>query len=247
MDVKIDRLKEIIAVSGRLVAFTGAGLSAESGIPTYRGSNGIWTKYDPQKYANIQYFLKDPSYYWRFFRDVRYPSLKQAQPSAAHYALAALEKRGVLSLVITQNIDGLHQMAGQAKVCELHGNSRQMKCMDCQNVLPMDKVYEQLAKELPPHCSCGGLLRPDVVLFGESLPQEALLEAWRAAEACDTFLVVGSSLVVYPAAQIPVRAKENGAILVIVNIDDTPLDRMADLVIHKSASEVLSPFHKAGL
>ncbi len=241
MDDKIDRLKDIVENSKQIVAFTGAGLSAESGIPTYRGTNGIWSKYDPGKYANIQYFLKDPSYYWRFFRDVRYPSLKQAQPSAAHYVLVELEKRGILTLVITQNIDGLHQMAGQSKVCELHGNSRQMKCMDCRNVFPMDKVYEQLEKELPPHCSCGGLLRPNVVFFGESLPQEALMEAWQAVEKCDTFLVVGSSLVVYPAAQIPVRAKENGASLVIVNIDETPLDPMADLVIHKSASEVLSP------
>jgi len=241
MDDKIDRLKEIVANSKHLVAFTGAGISAESGIPTYRGTGGIWTKYDPAKYANVQYFLKDPSYYWRFFRDVRYPSLKQAQPSAAHYVLVELEKQGILSLVITQNIDGLHQMAGQSNVCGLHGNTRQIKCTDCKSMFPMDTVYEQLEKELPPHCSCGGLLRPNVVLFGESLPQEALMEAWQAAEECDTFLVVGSSLVVYPAAQIPVRAKEHGASLVIVNIDETPLDPMADLVIHQSASEALVP------
>jgi NAD-dependent deacetylase len=239
MDDKMDRLKEIVANSKQLAAFTGAGLSAESGIPTYRGTNGIWAKYDPAKYANFQYFIKDPSYYWQFFRDVRYPSLKQAQPNAAHYVLVELEKQGILNLVITQNIDGLHQMAGQSKVCELHGNSRQMMCMECNNVFPMEKVYEQLEKELPPHCSCGGLLRPKVVLFGESLPQEALMQAWQAAEECDTFLVVGSSLVVYPAAQIPVRAKEHGASLVIVNIDETPLDTMADLVIHQTASEVL--------
>jgi NAD-dependent deacetylase len=240
MNDVIDKLKEIISQSKSLVTFTGAGLSSESGIPTYRGSNGIWAKYDPAKYANYDYFMTDPSYYWQFFRDVRYPSLEHAQPNTAHYALVELEKRSILQQVITQNIDGLHQMAGQSNVCELHGNTRQIVCMECRKIFSMDEVFQQLAKELPPHCPCGGLLKPNVVFFGESLPQEALNKAWQAARACDTFLVVGSSLQVYPAAQIPVTAKENGAILVIINIDRTPLDHIADLVIHKKASEVLA-------
>lgn len=240
MEDTIKKLKKAVFNSKKLVAFTGAGLSAESGIPTYRGTGGLWNKYDPSKYANYNYFLEDPSYYWQFFRDVRYPSLKPAKPNAAHYVLVELEKQGTLSHVITQNIDGLHQMAGQSNVCELHGNTRQIKCMDCKKKFPMDEIFQQIKKELPPHCSCGGLLRPDVVLFGESLPQEALKKAWHAAQACDTFLVVGSSLLVYPAAQIPLIAKENNAALVIINIDETPLDHKADLVIHKSASVVLS-------
>lgn len=239
----INKLKEIISNSKLLVAFTGAGLSAESGIPTYRGAGGLWSKYDPSKYADINYFMQDPSYYWSFFKEARYPILKDAQPNAAHFALAELEKQGKLILSITQNIDGLLQIAGQEKVCELHGNTRNIKCLDCNNKYPMEEIYKLLDEKLPPDCpDCNGLLKPDVVLFGEQLPQEELNRAWQAAQACDTFLVVGSSLVVHPAAQIPVIAKNSGAALVIVNIDPTPLDREADLVINEKASEVLSLF-----
>ena len=238
---KINKLKEIISNSKQLVAFTGAGLSAESGIPTYRGAGGLWSKYDPSKYADINYFMQDPSYYWNFFKDVRYPILKDAQPNAAHFALAELEKQGKLILSITQNIDGLLQIAGQEKVCELHGNTRKIKCLNCKKKYPMKEIYQLLDEKLPPDCpECNGLLKPDVVLFGEQLPQDELNRAWQAAQACDTFLVVGSSLVVYPAAQIPVIAKSKGAVLIIVNIDPTPLDGEADLAINEKASEVLS-------
>lgn len=237
---KIKRLKNIVTNSKKLVAFTGAGLSAESGIPTYRGAGGLWTKYDPSKYADYNYFMQDTSYYWNFFKDVRYPILKKAQPNAAHHALVELEKKGKLIQVITQNIDGLHQIAGQVNVCELHGNTRQIKCLDCNEKFTMEEIYNRLEKEFPPKCSCGGMLKPDVVLFGEPLPQEELAKAWHVAQVCDVFLVVGSSLVVYPAAQIPVIAKNNGAFLVIVNIDPTPLDDIADVVVNRKASEVLS-------
>ncbi len=236
----ISQLKDIIASSSHLVAFTGAGLSAESGIPTYRGEGGLWTKYDPAKYANIDYFHKDPSYYWSFFRDVRYPVLKKAQPNAAHYALVELEKRGTLIQVITQNIDGLHQEAGQEDVIELHGNTRRIICLDCGKEYTIDEVYGMLKHEHPPSCPCGGRLKPDVVFFGEPLPQLALEKARDAALDCDSFLVLGSSLVVTPAAHFPRLAKENGAALIIVNLDETPLDTIADLVIHGKAGEVLS-------
>lgn len=172
---------------------------------------------------------------------MRYPIIKQARPNAAHYALVELEKRGKLCQVITQNIDGLHQIAGQSNVIELHGNTRHIVCMECNEVFSMEEVYKRLEREFPPDCSCcGGFLKPDTVFFGEPLPQKALSEAMHAAQNCDLFLVVGSSLVVSPAAQIPRIAKENGASLVIVNIDTTPLDDMADLVIHEKASQVLS-------
>jgi len=144
-------------------------------------------------------------------------------------------------MVITQNIDGLHQVAGQSNVCELHGNTRFIICLDCSQKYPMEEIYARLETELPPKCSaCSGLLKPDVVLFGESLPQGELNRAWQAAHDCDTFLVLGSSLVVYPAAQIPVLAKQHGAKLIIINIDPTPLDYDADLVINMNSSEVLS-------
>jgi NAD-dependent deacetylase len=235
----ISKIKDLIANSKHLVAFTGAGISQESGIPTYRGSGGLWTKYDPGKYANIEYFMKEPEYYWNFFKDVRYPALKNAKPNRAHVALAALEKNGIIKELITQNIDDLHQMAGQSRVIELHGNTRKTLCLDCGMTLTMDEVYEKLSHELPPRCECGGTLKPNVVFFGEQLPQSALVEAERAARSCDLFLVIGSSLVVYPASNFPVVAKASGAALVIVNVDPTPLDDLADVVVNDKASQVI--------
>ena len=242
MDDNLKKCIGLIENSKKLVAFTGAGLSAESGIPTYRGAGGLWSKYDPSKFASIQYFMQDPSYYWQFFKEERYPIIKAAKPNQAHHTLVELEKQGKLFQVITQNIDGLHQEAGQSEVIELHGNTRHIKCMDCSKIYPMEDIYKKLDTESPPRCTCGGWLKPDVVMFGEGLPQQALNKAWEAARTCDTFMVVGSSLVVYPAAQIPLAAKENGATLLIINIDPTPMDDMADLVIHQKATEVLSRF-----
>jgi NAD-dependent deacetylase len=239
MDEMLDRFGEIVSNSKHLVAFTGAGISSESGIPTYRGAGGLWTKYDPDKYANIYYFMKEPEYYWNFFKDVRYPVLKKAAPNAAHTALVELERRGNLKELITQNIDNLHQMAGQSKVIELHGNTMKISCMDCGRTMTIDEAYERLKTELPPHCECGGALKPNVVFFGEQLPRDALMEAQRAADSCDVFLVIGSSLVVHPAAQLPVVAKQNGASLIIVNVDPTPFDGLADVVVNDKAAQVL--------
>jgi len=240
MEEAISKLKKFVSTSDQIVAFTGAGFSAESGISTFRGAGGLWSKYDPSIYADVNRFREDPSYYWSFFRDERYPTLKKVQPNDGHYMLVELEKRGKLYRVITQNIDGLHQMAGQSDVIELHGNTRKILCMSCDKTYSMDEAYTRLEKELPPRCSCGGVLKPSIVLFGEPLPEHALNMATLAARNCDMFLVLGSSLVVYPAAQMPQIAKRNGAVLVIVNIDPTPLDEMADLVINESASKVLS-------
>jgi NAD-dependent deacetylase len=234
-------LQRFCAEAESLVAFTGAGISAESGIPTYRGAGGVWHKYDPSKYADIGQFLEDPSYYWSFFRDVRYPVLRAAEPNAAHRALARLEERGRLRAVITQNIDGLHQAAGSHRVLELHGNTRRIRCMKCGGMYTMDEVYRQIESRLPPLCSgCNGPLKPDVVFFGESLPHDVLEKALTEARSCDLFLVVGSSLVVHPAASLPMIAKEGGARVVIVNRDPTPLDPLADLVIRDGASDTLS-------
>jgi len=237
----IGKLEDILTNSTNFIAFTGAGLSTESGIPTYRGVGGLWMKYDPNKYANFHYFLKNPSYYWNFFREVRYPVIKQARPNAAHYALVKMEREGKLNHVITQNIDGLHQKAGQLNVIELHGNTREIVCMDCSEIFSIEEVYKLLDREFPPKCSnCRGLLRPNTVLFGESLPQKQLNEAMHLAQNCDLFFVLGSSLVVSPAAQIPKIAKDRGAALVIINLDKTPLDDIGDLVIHDKVSNVLS-------
>lgn len=236
-----DELRKLAAQSESMVAFTGAGISAESGIQTYRGDDGVWNRYDPRKYANINHFFKDPSYYWSFFKEVRFPALSRARPNPAHLALAGLESRGRLKAVITQNIDGLHQLAGSGNVLELHGNTRRFSCLSCGNSLTLEEVYHLLHRELPPVCpQCQGTLKPDVVFFGESLPVAVLNRARDASRECDLFLVVGSSLVVQPAASLPVMAKDNGAWLVIVNKDQTPLDHMADLVIRESATRVLA-------
>jgi NAD-dependent deacetylase len=239
----MDTIKAIameIKRARHVVAFTGAGISAESGIPTYRGEGGLWTKYDPNRYANIHSFLEDPSYYWSFFRDVRYPMLKKVQPNKAHLALAEIEAAGKSMAVITQNIDGLHQEAGSSTVIELHGTTRTIYCLDCGTNYTMEDVFPRLKTQLPPLCTrCSGLLRPAVVFFGENLDPDTLDLAYGQIPKCDLFIVVGSSLVVYPAADIPVRAKRKDATLVIINKDFTPMDDLADYVIHEKAGEVL--------
>jgi NAD-dependent deacetylase len=223
-----------------IVVFTGAGISAESGIPTYRGEDGLWSKYDPNIYANITYFHQDPSYYWNFFREVRYPMIKKVKPNKAHQALAELETTGYLRTVITQNIDGLHQEAGSSSVIELHGTTRIIYCLNCSHEYSMDEVFSLLEVQIPPLCSeCKGQLRPAVVFFGEALNSEILRLAFEEAENCDLLIAVGSSLVVYPAADIPLIAKQGGGTLVLINKQKTPLDVMADYVINDEAGRIL--------
>ena len=240
MDRKISEIKKLISISDRIIAFTGAGFSAESGISTFRGAGGLWSKYDPSIYADINIFMQDSTYYWNFFRDERYPTIKKAKPNDGHYALVKLEKLGKIYRIITQNIDGLHQIAGSSEVIELHGNTRKIFCLNCDKTYTLDEAYNLLEKELPPRCSCGGKLKPGTILFGEPLPQAAIDMANIAARNCDMFIVLGSSLVVYPAASLPEIAKNVDAKLIIVNIDSTPLDSIADFVINDSASKFLS-------
>lgn len=239
MDESLRSLKEAVGQGG-VVAFTGAGISAESGIPTYRGVGGFWTKYDPGKYASVDYFLMDPSYYWSFFRDTLGPLLHEARPNQAHLALARLEDAGKVSAVITQNIDGLHQAAGSKKVIELHGSSRRFSCMNCHRPYTLDEAEGALEEALPPRCSgCEGVLRPDIVFFGEMLPVGAMEEASLLARQASLMLIVGSSLVVYPAAQIPAIALTAGARLAIVNDEPTPMDGHVVWVFHEKAGEFL--------
>lgn len=240
-DAALARARELIAQASRIVAFTGAGISAESGIPTYRDApTSLWSKYDPDKFANINYFLRDSSLYWRFFQDVRYQAISSAKPNPGHAALAAMERAGKLAAVITQNIDGLHQAAGSRCVIELHGNTRSIRCLGCGEGYTMEAVYEQLKTQLPPPCrSCGGMLKPEVVFFGEALPQKALMAAADAIHACDLLIAVGSSLLVYPAAALPEQAKAHGAKLIIVNMTPTPFDHLADGLLHEPAGTVL--------
>jgi NAD-dependent deacetylase len=244
----VSALIDLVEAATRIVAFTGAGISTESGIPDYRGPGGVWERQAP---PTIGDFLENPETrraYWEG-RRTRYPELAAAKPNAGHLALAALERTGRLSHVITQNIDGLHQAAGStpARVVELHGTAHRVRCLDCGTEWPATEIQPRLANgagEL--RCDiCGGPLRAATVLFGEALPREALERAVAAARACDLMLVVGSSLIVKPAAQLPVLAKRSGARLAIVNRTPTPLDPLADLHVIGEAGPVLSALSSA--
>ncbi len=234
-------LRELIATSSHIVAFTGAGISAESGIPTYRGSGGLWSKYEPDKYASIQHFNIDPTYYWNFFRDIRFSTITDAKPNAGHFALAELERQGKLKSVITQNIDGLHGEAGSVNILELHGNTRRYYCLDCGKNYTIFEVAEMLEQQNPVRCAaCQGIVRPATVMFGETLPEDIMPQASKESHDCDLMIVVGSSLVVYPAAEFPYYAKSTGAKLAIINVDPTPLDSMADMCTHSPAANLLA-------
>jgi NAD-dependent deacetylase len=231
---------DLLSSAARGLALTGAGVSAESGIPTFRGDGGLWTKYDPVKVASIAYFMADPSAYWKVSKDRGRVALA-AHPNPGHIALAGLESSGHLVAIATQNTDGLHQDAGSRRVIELHGSGRTVQCLDCGHREPRSEVQARLEVEMPPRCRvCGGIfLKPTVVLFGEPMPQAAVQEAFALAREADVMLVVGSSLVVYPAADIPVAAVRSGARLILINAEPTPLDDLADVVIRGKSGEVL--------
>jgi len=238
--VTIDRAAELIAKARSGLALTGAGVSAESGIPTFRGEGGLWKQYDPVKVASIDYFMADPSAYWRVSKDRGRVALA-AQPNPGHRALAALEAAGHLAAVVTQNTDGLHRDAGSRRVIEVHGSGRTVQCLDCGNLEPRSEVQARLDVEMPPRCKVCGVvfLKPTVVLFGEAMPVAAVQEAFALARQADVMLVVGSSLLVYPAADIPLVALRSGALMIVINAEPTPFDQLAEVVIHGKSGEVL--------
>ncbi len=248
-DAQVARARELVRGAARIVAFTGAGISAESGIPTYRDAEeSMWRKYDPEQVVQIDAFLADPEPFWHFFIDVRYRAMEEAQPNPGHDALARMEAAGRLEAVITQNIDGLHQMAGSRRVIELHGNTRSIGCLACGATHSMADVYRILQERIPPPCpACGGMLKPRVVFYGEALPEAALAEAAEMVMACDLLIAVGSSLRVYPAAALPEQAKLRGAGLIIVNQTTTPYDDLADSLLRQASGSVLPGLAQAAL
>ena len=245
MDELIQKVTDLIRQSKKVIVFTGAGVSTESGIPDFRSPGGVWQKYNPEDFYYQKFISSEESRekYWQMSREF-YEPLKNAQPNAAHRAVAELEKMGKLDCVITQNIDNLHQRAGCSpqKVIELHGTAVSVSCLSCRKKYPREEIQSWLLRGVKaPRCdSYGGILKPDTVSFGQSMPVKETEEAFHRARNCDLFIVIGSSLVVQPAATVPLEAKESGAKLVIINRDPTYHDSYADVVIHGSAGEVMS-------
>jgi len=239
MDYLIEKAAEKIKKSNFCVALTGAGISVESNIPSFRGKGSLWEKFDPMKYANIDYFMKHPDEVWQIFLKEMKEIIENAEPNKAHMVLADLEKKGLLSAVITQNIDGLHQIAGNHEVIEFHGNFAFFSCMQCGYGTDYKSI--DLSK-IPPKCpECEGIFRPDCVFFGETIPHERIIKSRSFVSQADLMLVIGTSANVQPAASIPGMAKDNGAYIIEINLEPTPLTGyISDLSINGSAVEILS-------
>lgn len=230
-----------------IVAFTGAGISTESGIPDYRSPGGVWARNAPPTLKDFRDNPETRRRYWLDRRE-RYATLRDTVPNRGHLALARLERAGRLSHVITQNIDGLHQKAGNdpGGTIELHGSAHRVRCLDCGSSWPAQAIQDRLDHDPLPACEdCGGMLRAATILFGEELPEGALRRAVAVARACDLMLVIGSTLIVQPAARIPEIAARSGARLAIINNEATPLDHLASVVVRGSAGEALLAFSDA--
>jgi NAD-dependent deacetylase len=230
---------ELLRRSRRTAVLTGAGVSTESGLPDFRSSAGLWSAVDPMRVASASAFARDPDAFYEFYRE-RLSRLSGAKPNAAHRAIAQLETLGLVHLVVTQNVDRLHQEAGSRAVVEVHGNLSEARCQSCGSIVPIQEMARQLDAGTHPRCGrCGGRLRPNVVLFEEMLPVDAYRRAEDACLRCELLLVVGSSLEVYPVAGLPRLAKERGAHIVIVNREPTACDSLADVLLRGQAGEIL--------
>ena len=228
-----DTVAQKLKDSRKIVFVTGAGISQESGIPTFRGKDGYWRKYDPMKLASIDAFYDDPKLVWEWYEDRR-KNILDVKPNEGHFAISQMEEFKDV-VVLTQNIDGLHQRSGSTNVLELHGSIIRIKCTVCDFT---DNITENF-ESLPPKCKCGSMLRPDVVWFGEPLPQNIWQSAIKEASVCDVMVIVGTSLVVSPANTLPVYAKQNGAILIEVNPEKTVMSNDMTLSIQATSVGVL--------
>lgn len=234
------RAAEWIASATRVVASTGAGMSAESGIPTFRDAQeGLWARFDSRELATEEGFRADPRRVWSWYQ-YRRRRMAEAVPHAGYHALVELERLVPALTIVTQNIDGLHAQAGSRDVVEVHGNIRRAKCLDHGHVFPGEPPLTDADEEDPPPCPiCGSPLRPDVVWFGEMLPEDAVARAWRLAEACDVLLVIGTSGTVWPAAELPYVARRGGARVVEINPEPSELTAMADVFLQGRAGAIL--------
>ena len=231
-----ESIKDQIKDSKKIVFVTGAGMSQESGIPTFRGKDGLWRNYDAMKLATMDAFYEDPKLVWEWYNERR-SNILSAQPNEGHKAVAELEKYANV-IVLTQNIDGLHQRAGSSEVLELHGSIIKIKCTVCDF---RDEIMTEFS-QIPPLCKCGNILRPDVVWFGESLPQDVWQKAMTHSSQCDLMIIAGTSLVVSPANTLPLYAKQNNAVLIEVNPQDTEMSSEMDLMIRNTSAIALPEF-----
>lgn len=245
LDTAVNRLRDLIAGAERIVPFTGAGISTECGIPDFRSPGGFWTRNKPIQFEDFvsSREMRDESWRRRFAME---DSLGSAKPGRGHLALASLYRAGKMPGLVTQNIDNLHQASGIAPrdVVELHGNTTYALCLDCAKRYDLAWVREtfEAAGGHAPDCACGGHIKTATISFGQPMPADAMQRAEALATACDLFLAIGSSLVVWPAAGFPLQAKRNGAALVIINREPTEFDQIADLVVHEDIGDVLGPF-----
>ena len=228
-----DTVAQKLKGSKKIVFVTGAGISQESGIPTFRGKDGYWRKYDPMKLASIDAFYDDPKLVWEWYDDRR-KNILSVKPNEGHFAISQMEEFKDV-VILTQNIDGLHQRSGSTNVLELHGSIIRIKCTVCDFI---DNITENF-ESLPPKCKCGSMLRPDVVWFGEPLPQNIWQSAIKESSICDVMIIVGTSLVVSPANTLPIYAKQNGAILIEVNPEKTVMSNDMTLSIQATSVGVL--------
>jgi len=238
MESLIEAAAKIIKRSHDMIAFTGAGISVESGIPPFRGENGVWNKYDPQV-LDLDYYMSDPARCWVYIREIFYDFFDRSKPNNAHLVLARMEEKGLLKSVITQNIDNLHQEAGSKTVREFHGNSKQLVCLKCGRKYP---VGEFDLRNIPPLCKHdGAILKPDFVFFGEGIPQKAYSNSVADAEKADVCLIVGSTGEVVPAAYVPRIAKQHGATIIEVNpVQSTFTLEITDIHLKGKAGEILA-------
>jgi len=231
----IKRAAERLAKAKYLVVITGAGISNESGIPTFRGADGLWKNYRAEELATPWAFEQDPETVWKWY-DWRRGIIGKAEPNPGHHAIRQLEDRFEKFLLITQNVDGLHGRTGMKKMVEIHGNLWRVRCTR-EGITSM--LMDVPLTSIPPKCHCGALLRPDVVWFGESLPGEALERSFRALEMCDALIVAGTSGAVYPVASFPETVKNNGGFVIEINTEETPISNIADISLHGRSGEVL--------
>lgn len=242
MNPDIGQVAERILQGGNNIIFTGAGISTESGIPDYRSQGGIWDKFKPVYFDEFMSREDARVEYWQRWQEL-YQGLRQATPNKGHQAIAELYQMGLVQAIITQNIDGLHQASGMpdSDVIELHGNTLRIRCMSCSKISATREAHDRLSRgDLAPSCDCGGFLKPDTISFGQSMPMDKVNQAIALSQNSDLFIVVGSTLLVQPAAHMPIYAKQNNAVLAIINLSETPCDDMCDFLITEKAGVVLN-------